>query len=204
VNPERKGRGDKRERLLEAAAAVLAERGFVNARVADIAKRAGVGKGTVYEYFSSKDEVLLASFASLNESVAEQAEDLLARQAPAPESLLRLLDLAARIVIEHVELQAVALDCWAASRGNALEEQFRSVCLDAYRRFRRIFVDLVRSGQTRGEFRPEVDPEATAVFLVGALDGMSIQYFFDRSFDPRQLLKTTGQALLRGLAPTTS
>ena len=53
-------RGDKRPRLVEAAAAVFAEKGYASTRVADIAVRAGVGKGTVYEYFSSKDELLFA------------------------------------------------------------------------------------------------------------------------------------------------
>ena len=50
-------RDDKRERLLAAAAAVFAERDFHRVQVSDVAERAGVGKGTVYLYFPTKDDL---------------------------------------------------------------------------------------------------------------------------------------------------
>ncbi|MEM1096870.1 MAG: TetR/AcrR family transcriptional regulator [Bacteroidota bacterium] len=50
----------RREAMLEAAALVFAERGFDNATLDEIAQRAEFGKGTLYNYFSSKDELLLA------------------------------------------------------------------------------------------------------------------------------------------------
>ena len=48
---------DKRELILEAAARVFGEKGFHQATVEEIAKEAGVGKGTIYQYFDSKDEI---------------------------------------------------------------------------------------------------------------------------------------------------
>ena len=65
-------RGDKRPRLVEAACAVFAEKGYASTRVAEIAERAGVGKGTVYEYFSSKEELLFAVFESINATRVER------------------------------------------------------------------------------------------------------------------------------------
>lgn len=50
----------RREAMLEAAALVFAERGFDNATLDEIALRAEFGKGTLYNYFSSKEELLLA------------------------------------------------------------------------------------------------------------------------------------------------
>ena len=47
----------KRERILNAAEALFAEKGFSAATVEEVAKRAGIGKSTVYEYFGSKDEI---------------------------------------------------------------------------------------------------------------------------------------------------
>lgn len=48
---------DKRQQILTAAARVFAARGFHRAKMADIALEAGVGKGTIYEYFPSKKEL---------------------------------------------------------------------------------------------------------------------------------------------------
>ncbi|WP_459554957.1 TetR/AcrR family transcriptional regulator [Lacunimicrobium album] len=54
----RKRRKEARpEEILAAAIAVLGEVGFANARMADIAKRAGIAKGTIYLYFKTKDEL---------------------------------------------------------------------------------------------------------------------------------------------------
>ncbi|MDH7498134.1 MAG: helix-turn-helix domain-containing protein, partial [Syntrophomonadaceae bacterium] len=50
-------RKEKRQLILEAAARVFSQRGYHQAKVEEIAAAAGVGKGTVYEYFDSKLEL---------------------------------------------------------------------------------------------------------------------------------------------------
>jgi TetR/AcrR family transcriptional regulator len=50
---------DKRERLLREAALLFAERGFNQTDVAELAVRAGVSKGSIYNYFESKEELYL-------------------------------------------------------------------------------------------------------------------------------------------------
>jgi len=52
---------DKYQRILDAAVAVFAEKGFFVSRVSDIADRAGVADGTVYLYFKNKDEILASA-----------------------------------------------------------------------------------------------------------------------------------------------
>ncbi|MEJ2190411.1 MAG: helix-turn-helix domain containing protein [Acidobacteriota bacterium] len=65
----------KRQCIVEAAAVVFAEGGFTNTRVADIADRAGIGKGTVYEYFASKEELLFAVFEWIDSTVSKRLHD---------------------------------------------------------------------------------------------------------------------------------
>ena len=55
-------RDDKRERILDAAEQIFARHGFYAAKVADVAKEAGVADGTIYLYFKSKDELLISLF----------------------------------------------------------------------------------------------------------------------------------------------
>lgn len=49
---------DKREGILLAAMELFREKGFASTRIIDIAEKAGIGKGTVYAYFQSKDEII--------------------------------------------------------------------------------------------------------------------------------------------------
>ena len=71
-------RDDKRDRILAAATAVFAERDFHQVSVSEVAERAGVGKGTLYLYFPTKDalqtESLRASLTGIGEQVQELAE----------------------------------------------------------------------------------------------------------------------------------
>ena len=57
----------RREQILEAAAKVFAEKGFHAAKMQEVANVAGVSNGTVYNYYRSKDEVLIALLAQLSE-----------------------------------------------------------------------------------------------------------------------------------------
>lgn len=50
----------RREQILQAALEVFSERGYHKAKIEEIAQRAGIGKGTVYEYFSSKEQLFQA------------------------------------------------------------------------------------------------------------------------------------------------
>jgi AcrR family transcriptional regulator len=70
-----------RERLLRAAAAVFAERGFDRASVDDIAAEAGVSKGTLYWHFEGKDELFLAL---LEEQLGRSVESVLSLLQTAP------------------------------------------------------------------------------------------------------------------------
>jgi AcrR family transcriptional regulator len=55
----------RRNQILDAAAAVFAEKGFHRATTKDIAGRAGIAEGTIYNYFDSKDDLLIGMMARL-------------------------------------------------------------------------------------------------------------------------------------------
>ncbi|MEV5412881.1 helix-turn-helix domain-containing protein [Thermopolyspora sp. NPDC052614] len=92
--PLRADAARNRELLLAAAAEEFAERGL-DASVADIARRAGVGKGTVFRHFPTKDDLLAAIVHDRITRLIEAAERLL-EAADAGAALLEFLDLAAR------------------------------------------------------------------------------------------------------------
>ena len=52
---------EKYQRILDAAVAVFAEKGFFTSRISDIADRANVADGTVYLYFKNKEEILMTA-----------------------------------------------------------------------------------------------------------------------------------------------
>ncbi len=81
---------DKYQRILDAAVAVFAEKGFFVSRVSDIADRADVADGTVYLYFKNKDEILAAAINTAFDGFMKTARTEL-EKLPSPTERLRRL-----------------------------------------------------------------------------------------------------------------
>jgi AcrR family transcriptional regulator len=71
------------ERLLSAAVAVFAERGADDASLEEIARRAGVGIGTLYRHFPTRQALLEAVYRDQVEAVRAKADELLSSESPA-------------------------------------------------------------------------------------------------------------------------
>jgi len=197
-------RETKRQAILRAAADVFARHGYLRTRVADVATAANVGKGTVYEYFDSKEELLFGVWEMVHAEVDERIAAILAEDTSARTRLEHLFELSAEIVEQMVEQTGVSMEFWAACRGGAFEERYRSTSVDVYRRYRRVIADVIRDGQRRGEFRSEIDAEALATMIVSAHDGLGVQMFFDRNVRPNPTIQSFVDALASGLCPTPS
>jgi AcrR family transcriptional regulator len=86
AGPPRPKRADARrnyQRLLDAAVAVFAERGADDASLEEIARRAGVGIGTLYRHFPSRQALLEAVYRDQVEAVRARADELLTSESPA-------------------------------------------------------------------------------------------------------------------------
>ncbi len=158
---------DKREAILRAATRIFAEKGFFNAKVADIAKAAGVADGTVYLYFKNKDDVLHSLFdRAMEKFIAEGLRELAALDRP--EDKLR------RIAQLHLERlgadRELAIVFQVELRGSIkFMQEFSATGFAEY-------LDIIRGtiedGQKSGAFRPDLKPIVCAKMLYGALDEM--------------------------------
>ena len=74
---------NKKEQILHAALEVFAKQGLQKGKIADIAEKAGIGKGTVYEYFSSKEEIFKAiEDMFISDSIKQMEEIAASNNAP--------------------------------------------------------------------------------------------------------------------------
>lgn len=95
-----------KERLLDAAAAVIARDGFRGARLADVAREAGLTTGAIYSNFRDKEELFLAAFdrvQQLSQNLAADSESLEALIASAPEGIRRFAE-SSQLQILNLEL----------------------------------------------------------------------------------------------------
>lgn len=94
----------KRFAILDAALRVFAKRGFASARISDIAAAAGIGKGTVYLYFASKEDLLMGVFESRVDEILSMIDELVVSRVTPQEGLRAFFDAALNLVASNVEL----------------------------------------------------------------------------------------------------
>src|SRR6202142_517009 len=81
---------EKYQRILDAAVAVFAEKGFFTSRISDIADRAGVADGTVYLYFKNKEEILMTAINTAFDAFMRNTRTEVEKLPPPAERLRRL------------------------------------------------------------------------------------------------------------------
>ena len=83
---------DKKMRILQAAVKVFSEKGFHEAKMEKIAEVADVGKGTVYEYFKSKEELFVEMFKAGSDYYMRKVKDELDIACCAEEKLYKVME----------------------------------------------------------------------------------------------------------------
>lgn len=197
---ERKA-GDKRERILAAAVRVFAKSGFFDARVSDVAKAAGVADGTIYLYFTSKEQLLVSLFEDRVDKLLGFMQNELGKIGSAKDKLRRVIEVQLGLLESERDLAEV-ITVIVRQSSRLLKEYATpkfSAYLDAIAR-------VVAEGQAAGEFRTDVSPGLVARATFGALDGLTFTWALGRA-EEGALVRAASQVadiLLRGLAPSNS
>ena len=193
----------KRAAITQVAAEVFARKGFQGASVDDVAAAAGVSKGSLYSYFKNKEELFYATFQAFQTQLVLECETIMATEQTASGKLRVCLMLSMESCHEHIELFPLTLELWAAASSGSARERFAVVMEALYRELRGMTAGLINTGKANGEFRQDVDAEAVAAWLVGGLDGMMLQYWFDQTLDVRRWTENYLTMVLRGIAENT-
>jgi AcrR family transcriptional regulator len=202
--PRRRRKETRPQQLLDAALALFVEKGFAATRSEEVARRAGVSKGTLYLYYPSKQELFKAVVRQNLSSLIAQGVELAETYAGSTSELL--------VKLMHTWWQRV---------GSTPAAGIHKVVLAEVRNFPelaqfytdeviapadRLFSSMVQRGIDRGEFRP-LPVHDVAHALIAP---MIFQALHDHSFgacpvrdgvelDPASILRTQLEITLRGL-----
>lgn len=197
---------DKRQRILQAAVKVFARKGYFAAKVAEIARKAGVADGTIYLYFRNKEDILVSLFDEVMAEHIEQGKlELLGARSPAErlrviaERHLSLLgrnrDLA---VVFQVELR----------QSTKFMQRFSASWLKDYFA---LLDHAIEDAQHDGTLRDDLPRKLVARAFFGALDEMVTSWILSKKdYDlvqwaaPLIDLFLNGAAQPRGAVPDTA
>lgn len=165
------GDSSKKTAILDAAAQLIADRGYHAVRIADIARLVGTSTGTVHYYFPTKDDVLrMALKHGVSRQFARHRRELGAIDG-AYGRLLRLIELQLPVLGPMREEWMIWMQYWAEA---CIRPELRPMHNEIYERWHSAVLHIVQRGQARGEFRADIDAVAVAVELTALIDGLAI------------------------------
>jgi TetR/AcrR family fatty acid metabolism transcriptional regulator len=156
---------EKRSRILKAAILIFGRRGFHEARVAEIARAAGVADGTVYLYFENKEDLLGCIFDETMDAALARMRQILESDGPACDRLTRMVDLHLTLLSSDRALASVfQIELRRSAR---LVERFSRPKLGEYLK---ILESIVQEGVDREELRKDLEPRLAVRMIFGAID----------------------------------
>ena len=187
----------RKRQLLEAAQRVFADKGFHAANVSDVAAEAGVSQGTVYHYFDSKEELLMAAYEAWEtENLQTEINDALQTASTAADKLALIAHAASQRIAKSVDLLSAQVEFWShIPRHAAIRKGFKRMFAHMAGEVARV----VQQGVDSGEFI-DVDAKALARLLIASYDGLILQWLADKkSIDWTSSTETLVTVVLQGL-----
>lgn len=173
----------KKQRIIEEAVFKFSEKGYSETTMAEIAREASVGKGTIYNYFEDKRD--------LNDSVLRYGIDVLANRIkaninennPTREVLEAIIDCYLQFYEENYDLARVLLrELWGHK--TKFEEKMKTI----RHNHTALIEEVIERGVERGELR-DINVSTAAVSLVGIIHASVLNCMMFRCEFPRQVIK---------------
>jgi AcrR family transcriptional regulator len=195
--PDRRQRRstETRERLFRAALRLFAEKGFAETTVEDITNAADVGKGTFFNYFPSKEHILIA-FSDMQLGKLQATVDQMRARPEPMRSFFRAMTL--RMTEEPSKSPDVVR---ALLQANLSSSSVRSVMLERSARAEGLLAQLVQIGQERGEFRRDVPGLELAQVFRQTIFGTLLMWSLHGDASLSDRIERALEILWLGLAP---
>jgi len=162
---------DKRTRILKSAVKVFAQKGFYNAKVAEIAKGAEVADGTIYLYFKNKDEMLISIFEEEMAKFITRID----KEMAATSDIIEKVRIFIRTHLEFVKKNPRLAQVFQLElrQSNKFIKEYTGTKLKEYLN---IIGTLVEEGQKQDVLRKDVHPGLVKRALFGALDEIATHW----------------------------
>ena len=196
-SPDRRQRrsAELRERLFRAALELFAQKGFVETTVEDITEAADVGKGTFFNYFPSKDHILLA-FGEMQLSKLEAAIEMARRTGEPMPDFLRALGV--RMTQEPTRNPAIIR---ALLQAYLSTTPVRAAMMALQRRIHSLHTQMIQLGQDRGEIRNDLPAAEIAQVFRQTIFGTLLIWSLYGDATLHSRIETAFNLLWSGLAP---
>lgn len=181
----------RREEIVGVALCLIAEKGFQRTSMREIAVLANMGKSSLYDFFKTKDEIVVYGVEKEIEETIQKVHRIIADES-SPEQCLR------KIMLNHlgVPKQYRTVLMWLNTESDYLEEEYRKRLKAARYAYQDIIKSVIENGVNTGTFR-KTDADLMARLLISSI--IAILYTSRPSASPEKMLDETMNIFLHGI-----
>jgi len=191
---------ERKKKILTSATKIIGEKGFQNATIAEIAKEAGIGDATIYEYFKNKEDLLLAIPVETTKDLIADINEHMMGIKGAFNKLRKFIWWWLNYVEKNPGYGVVVLLELKTSKTYVSTEAYQ-----AARNFYQIILDIIREGQEEETIKKEMNSYLARSLCVGAMEHIIIRWLLkDRKYSLLQYADELADLLIDSLKRTDS
>jgi len=183
----------RRSQLTGAAYKVVAQKGYNDFTIKDIAEEAGLSTGLVHYYFKNKEDLLFKLLKEMNANLRDNLKKALTELTEPKDKLMAFCDEAFELVDKEKAYFYVLIDFWAQMNH---DNRIRQANVKLFQSYRDEISSIIEEGIAKGVFAA-MDVKFTSVIIISLIQGTIIQYVIDNgAFDYRELKEKIKQQIL--------
>ena len=168
---------ERRQEILNAAQAVFDAKGYAESTVEEIATNANISKGSVYNYFGSKEDLFAAVFAEALAADHSVVDGLIGSNVPASQKLQGLLDHVFERLEAFTRSGRLIMELWAVA---AKKAELADAMAQSHAYWRGHIRAIIEDGVRSGVFGTHFDPGVASSLIWATINGIIVQSLFDR------------------------
>ena len=186
-----------KKKIIHSALDVFSNKGYHEAKVSEIAKKVGMGKGTLYEYFKSKGEIFSACIDLIFSDVDKMVMENINKNDSPSIKLKKVLEGYKKVFFSYPRHYFnVIIEFW----NEGIREKNFINLKNIYREFSDKIKEIVLEGIIRGEFNKDINPKTVASTVLAFMDGIMLQWIIEsESINLSMRIDGFFDALLRGI-----
>ena len=188
----------RRRQIITSAIKIFGEKGFQNATIAEIAKDAGIGDATIYEYFKSKEDLLLAIPVEITKELIPQINEHMIGIKGAFNKLRKFIWWYINYLEKNPGYGSIVLLELKTSKAYISTEAYQ-----AARNFYQVVLDIIKEGQEEGVIKKEINIYLARSICVGAIEHIIIRWLLkDRKYSLTQYADELADLLIDSFKKT--
>ncbi len=167
---------ERKAQILNAAEDVFTKKGFSEARMDDIAEETGLSKGTLYLYFKSKEDLIIAILDRIFGDIFRQFEARKNEDLSATEAIWTFTEASIRDYKKMLGMMPIAYEFLALGFRNTVVQK---VLKNYFKLYRDRLIPIIQRGIDSGEFR-KVDAQDVAIAAGAIFEGTILLWVYDK------------------------